>query len=92
MDKATYCEDIRGRLRDLEAYLGRLTFPSPSTLAASLQQEETKRTVLKLKTMIAEAHSKVEELQTSTDPLWDMGRQDLDNRWQEIAELKTTLD
>lgn len=88
MDKETYCEQMTKSLEDVADCLSRLAFPSPSTHDASLMLEDAKRQADQLNARIEAALAKVRALRASTDPSWEQPRQDLDRRWQEIAEEK----
>ncbi|HEX8188003.1 MAG TPA: hypothetical protein VF586_06620 [Pyrinomonadaceae bacterium] len=88
MDKDAYTEQMERDLQELAERLNGRVFPSPSTLDASLKQDEAMRQVEELKTRVAEALADVRALRASTDPSWEQARQDLDRRWQELSGQK----
>ncbi len=91
MDKSKFCNEMVKKLQEVEAKLSTVTFPQPSTAEASRQQTETKRLLKEVRTKVEEALAKVEQLRANTAPSWEAEKQDLDRRWQDIAELKKGL-
>ena len=92
MDKAAYCEEMASRLRGVVALLDRLSFsPPPSTAEASKQQAERQATVSKLRALTAEAIAQVDALSADTDPAWEPAKGSLEQRWNDIAELKVEV-
>jgi hypothetical protein len=92
MDRGTYCEEMANRLRGVAEFLAapRISLP-PSTREASKQQADRQKMVRRLNTLNAEALAKVDALRTNTNSTWEAARQNLAQRWAEIAELKARL-
>jgi hypothetical protein len=91
MDKTEYSNTMEERLRALEAFLANRHFPPPATLEAAKRHRKTADTVEKLRDQTAEALERVEALRGSTDPDWSNARRDLDERWEEITELRRAV-
>jgi hypothetical protein len=91
MDKAAFCDDMDARLTGVEDYLRGVTFPAPSTLAKSQQQERERPIVEELRARAAAARARLDELRASADPAWQPARDGLNQRWAEISALLQQL-
>jgi hypothetical protein len=87
MDKAAYCDEMERRLRGVGGFLDGQSVPR-ATVHANQHQADRQPIARKLRTLIAEALTKVDALRAATDSDWETAREDLDRRWNEIAELR----
>jgi hypothetical protein len=91
MERAAFEEEMDARLRDVEDYLRAMTFPAPSTLAKSEQQERERPIVEELRVVTAAARARLDALRASTDSVWEPARNQLEQQWTEISALLKKL-
>jgi len=91
MDRATYCQQVETRLRELQETLSRRAFPRPATVDTARELaalKERNEAVLK---QIADVLARVAALRASPDPDWETKKADIDREVAEIETLRMSL-